>query len=198
MTSTHAYRQTGCLIVLLGMLSCSEPDSEISFDHSGLERLDINKLQPLADAGNADAQFALGMIYAAGDEIPQDLPQALIWLRRAAEQGHPQAQYEFASFYIREGSNQDLAEAVKWLRRSAEQGYPRAQLTLGMLYAAGQGVDQDMAEAYAWVSLAGQTGDEMAVKALRQITNVLRDDELARALELAADYQRRYKKSVKR
>ena len=195
-TTLHPYRQTGCLIVLLGALSCSESDPEI-IGGSDLERLDISQLQPLADAGDADAQFALGMIHTAGDDVPQDLTTALAWMRRAAEQNHLQAQYELGRFHTRQGPRQDFAEAVKWLRRSAERGYPRAQLTLGMLYAAGQGVEQDMAEAYAWVSLAEQAGDEMAGATIQQIADVLRDDELARAVTLAYDYQRRYRTSVK-
>ena len=44
-------------------------------------------LRPLADQGNADAQFNLGVIY----EVAQDYAEAVKWFRKAAEQGIPAA-----------------------------------------------------------------------------------------------------------
>jgi hypothetical protein len=43
----------------------------------------------IADAGNADAQYALGKLYL--DERFYDLQKAVTWLQRAASQGHPAA-----------------------------------------------------------------------------------------------------------
>jgi uncharacterized protein len=53
---------------------------------------------PLAEGGNADAQTMLGIIYEEGQGVSQDYAAAVTWYRRAADQGHPDAQ-----FYLRPG-----------------------------------------------------------------------------------------------
>jgi hypothetical protein len=42
-----------------------------------------------ANSGDASAQFELGKIYEAGGGVRQNLEQAAIWYRKAAEQGKP-------------------------------------------------------------------------------------------------------------
>lgn len=44
-------------------------------------------LRPLAEQGNAIAQFNLGMIFAKGLGAPQDYREAVKWYGKAAEQG---------------------------------------------------------------------------------------------------------------
>ena len=43
--------------------------------------------RPLAEQGNARAQFNLGLMYANGRGVPQDYAQAVKWYRLAADQG---------------------------------------------------------------------------------------------------------------
>ena len=53
-------------------------------------------------------------------------------LRKAAEQGNADAQYDFGVLYADgEGVPSDSAEAAKWYRKAAEQGHAQAQYTLG-------------------------------------------------------------------
>ena len=47
---------------------------------------------PLAEAGNATAQYNLGLLYDKGQGVPQDDQEALRWWRKAAEQGLAKAQ----------------------------------------------------------------------------------------------------------
>lgn len=49
-------------------------------------------LKPLAEKGNADAQYALGYMYYYGKGTPKNLKQAMIWMNKAAQQGQPLAQ----------------------------------------------------------------------------------------------------------
>jgi TPR repeat protein len=44
------------------------------------------------DEGNVYAQFNLGLLYSSGEGVPQDYVQALIWFRKAADQGDARAQ----------------------------------------------------------------------------------------------------------
>jgi TPR repeat protein len=47
--------------------------------------------RPLADRGDADAQFDLGVLYQNGQGVPQDYAAALNWYRKAADQGNADA-----------------------------------------------------------------------------------------------------------
>lgn len=49
--------------------------------------LRVDVLRQTANAGDAQAQYALGMLYLQGEDISEDRAQALVWLRRAAENG---------------------------------------------------------------------------------------------------------------
>ncbi|HUS98544.1 MAG TPA: sel1 repeat family protein, partial [Hyphomicrobiaceae bacterium] len=48
--------------------------------------------RPLAEQGNAAAQYRLGLIYANGRGMPQDNAEAVKWYGMAAEQGDAEAQ----------------------------------------------------------------------------------------------------------
>ena len=54
---------------------------------------------PLALAGDAAAQFNLGLLLHSGAGGKQDEKAALEWYRRAAENGHPLAQSYLAAGY---------------------------------------------------------------------------------------------------
>ena len=69
---------------------------------------------PLAEAGDADAQFAIGMLHEAGQGSSVDLTSAAKWYRRAAEEGHADAQLSLGSLYATgAGVTRDHTEAVE-------------------------------------------------------------------------------------
>ncbi|WP_419591592.1 tetratricopeptide repeat protein, partial [Thiolapillus sp.] len=75
----------------------------------------------------------LGVMYAEGQGVRQDLKEAVKWYRRAAEQGYALAQYNLGLMYANgRGVRQDFKEAVKWYQKAAEQGLPKAQVNLGL------------------------------------------------------------------
>jgi len=46
----------------------------------------LKEWRPLAEQGYSDAQFNLGVMYAKGEGVRKDYPEAAKWFRRAAEQ----------------------------------------------------------------------------------------------------------------
>lgn len=52
-----------------------------------------------AEHGDALAQNVMGMAYTYGLEVPQNHQMSLMWFRRAAEQGHPDAQFNLVRIY---------------------------------------------------------------------------------------------------
>ena len=111
--------------------------------------------QPLAQKGNAIAQYSLGTLYAEGNGVTQNDATAFMWFQRAANQGNAAAQYNVgASYAAGTGVEKSDADAIRWFRRAADQGMAFAQLNLGLLYAAGNGVAQDNVEALKWLEIA--------------------------------------------
>ena len=112
-------------------------------------------LRARAEAGEAQAQYNLGLKYGAYEDGPQDAAEAVRWYRLAAAQGHPQAQFALGVMYANgEGVSNDGAEAVRWYRRAAEQGDASAQNNLGVMYTNAEGVPQDNVEVHMWLNLA--------------------------------------------
>ena len=103
-----------------------------------------------------EAQKDLGLAYAIGQGVPQDLAQAAIWYKKAANQGDAEAQFNLGLFYLDESIFQaGTAESISWLTKAAKQGFDEAQFELGLLYSrGGNGVQEDTAEAFFWFELA--------------------------------------------
>ena len=76
--------------------------------------------RPLAEQGNAQAQYGLGFLYANGLGTPQDYGEAAAWFRKAAEQGNALAQGSLGLLYAKgQGVPRDDAESYKWLALGA-------------------------------------------------------------------------------
>ena len=115
-------------LTFLFLFSGSVFGDDLQDGWSAYERKDYKTahklLLPLAEQGDADAQFNLGLMYQKGHGVPQDHKEAVKWYRLAAEQGFIFAQEILGIIYSigMGGVSQDLKEAVKWLRLQAEQG----------------------------------------------------------------------------
>jgi len=77
-------------------------------------------LQTRADQGNAEAQFMLGALYAAGTVVDQDFVEAAMWFQRSAEQGFTQSFLPLANAYLEgNGVPQDYVSAHLWFNVAA-------------------------------------------------------------------------------
>ena len=146
-----------------------------------------------AEQGVATAQFSLGLMYANGEGVAQDLAEAVKWYRLAAEQGFARAQNNLGVMYdTGEGVLKNEAEAARWFRLAAEQGVATAQYGLGVMYDTGEGVLKDEAEAVRWYRLAAEQGFATAQSNLGVMYDngrgVLKDEaEAVRWYRLAAE-----------
>jgi TPR repeat protein len=102
-------------------------------------------LVPLAEKGDANAQYVLGIMYARGQGVEQSFYEAGKMYRLAAEQGHAGAQINLGSLFENCYGNGpcDTEEGADWYRRAADQGDAIGQHNLAVMYAAGEGVARD-------------------------------------------------------
>lgn len=56
----------------------------------------------------------------------QDPTKRIAYLKKAAELGNAEAQYQLGLCYYGRGTQEDEAQTVCWLRRAAEQGHAKA------------------------------------------------------------------------
>jgi len=158
----------------------TEPAIEIAL--TAVENKDYVKafslFVPLAEAGDAEAQHNLAMLYRTGKGTSKDLSASYAWFRRAAEQGISDAQYYLGHMYDGgEGVKQDPNYAYVWYRKAAEQGHGLAQINLGFLYANGIGVAQDIELAYLWFHVAAAQGYKTAFENKNLIEEALGKQE---------------------
>ena len=100
--------------------------------------------RPLAEQGDASAQYSLGVMYDHGQGVPRNYSEALAWFRKAAELGHAGAQYNLGVMYADgQGVDMDAKRAAEWYRKAADQGLASAQFDLGVCYQNGKGVKKN-------------------------------------------------------
>ena len=123
----------------------------------------LREWRPLAETGDARAQYYLGIMYTNGEGVPEDDRQAAFWFQKSARQGNAQSQYHLGILYANgTGVPEDDPQAVSWFRKSAEQGNTRAQFNLGVMYEFGEGVSEDDRQAVSWYRQAAEQGHARA------------------------------------
>lgn len=150
----------------------------------------LKEWRPLAEQGDANAQFNLGVLYGNGQGIPQNFQEALGWLRLAAEQGEAKSQHILGSMYQSgKGVPQDFQEAARWYRLAAEQGEARAQGLLGSRYFEGKGVPQDYVLAHMWFNLSAAQGAQLAAELRDAVAKHMTPAQIAEAQRLAREWK---------
>lgn len=166
------------------------------------EKLALAELVRRARAGNATAQFELGSRFNYGRSVPKNVPEALVWLRRAGLAGQPDAQRLLA---VKHFNGFDVAidqeEAFRWTQRLAEAGDAAGQMTLASMYANGEGVPRSLVRSYMWYDITSASAqvaakDDAAMAPLAVEAGTMREktgalllpDEEQEAQRLASDW----------
>ena len=83
----------------------------------------MKEWRPLAENGNARAQFLVALLYYDGKAVPQDYAEAKNWFEQSADRGYSRAQYNLGEMYATgQGVKRDYSQAYKWLSLCAASG----------------------------------------------------------------------------
>jgi TPR repeat protein len=147
-----------------------------------------------AEAGDADAQFALGVQYSSG--AGPDFVQAAEWYRKAADQNHTLAQFNLGIMFSKgQGVTHDDATAVMWITRSAEGGDAGAQFNLGTRHHRASlnklqpGASESRIEAFKWIHLATAQGYNDSNGSGSMITMRMTPEEFTEAKRRVASFR---------
>lgn len=143
-----------------------------------------------AEQGDCEAELFLGLHYRGGQfdlrtkkwdyRGARDAASAVLWLRRSAEHGNPDAQFELGRLYEEgDGVTPDYAVAAYWYLKAADHGPDlggagQGRNALATLYMKGNGVPKDYVEAYKWFALAGSK-DNLDLTSARMSRSQMRE-----------------------
>ncbi|MEM9621281.1 MAG: hypothetical protein AAF993_06505 [Pseudomonadota bacterium] len=138
-----------------------------------------------AQSSNQDphAQYLLATAFLDFDDPVPDPATAQIWLYKAADAGHAEAQYRlFTSL-----EDSDISGAIAWLQQAAQSGHPEANQRLAQFYHMGHHFQQDLTTAIRLYEQAMAQGSIDATNNLAWLLATSLNTELAdpeRAVEL--------------
>ncbi len=121
----------------------------------------VQYYQLLADRGDIQAQYGLGLLHyqgARGLNIQHD--KALHYFTRAAEAGNNYAMAYLGKLYLEGGAyvKQDNATALRYFKMAADKGNPIGQAGMGIVYFYGSGVEQNYNKALQYFQLSADQG----------------------------------------
>jgi uncharacterized protein len=126
-------RQAACIVHCLVIAISIYPLTSHAWDKDSLAQL-----QPLAEKGNAEAQYFVGMLYQLGiGGADRDLKQALLWFQKSAAANDPLGAYKLGCFYAGQFPDViaiDNENALRYKRIAADAGYSLAQSDVGTMY----------------------------------------------------------------
>ena len=157
------------------------------------ESADSTTAQRPAPLGGSSAvsNYELGMAYATGDTLEQDILKAFDHFTRSAQQGYAPAQYRLGVAYANgNGTGKDLTKAVEWYEKSARQGHTIAQRSLAVIYLDGQeSIEQNKPLALAWYNLLAETGNRMDIHRRDFLLQELSDEDIRQSREITTEIQ---------
>lgn len=139
--------------------------SALANDH---EAYGVPLLERLAEAGVAEAAYALGRYYL--EAKPPDAGRARPWLKLGASAGDANSRYLLGVLWASESQGASRpGRAAQYWRACAAQAHAMCQYSLGLLYMTGKGVEQDPARGRALIGRAAGQGYARAVEWVEQL-----------------------------
>lgn len=146
----------------------------------------VKEWRPVAERGDADAQFNMGQAYKLGRGAPLDLNAAKSWFEKAARSGHVQAQSNLGLILFQQGN---AAAAMPLIDKAARRDDARAQYVYGTALFNSDGVARDNVTAYAMMHRAAAQGLPAAKDSLAKMEPHISAADKTRALRIAGQLQ---------
>lgn len=137
----------------------------LSMPANANEAATFNAMIALANKGDAEAQYHVGMMYNNGIGTQRDIRQAFEWFQKATASNDPLGAYKLGCYYDGQGEGVvaiDINEALKYKLIAAKAGYALAQHDVALLYEK----KENFEEAMKWWKLAGDQGHPKSLYSL--------------------------------
>ena len=151
---------TGMSLGVVGTTLYADTASGMAAFKKGDYQTALRDWRAAAEAGSAEAQYDLGLLYARGLGVQRDLTVAQQWYEAAAAKGNTQAEFSLGQMYAKGwGVPRDEASALAWID-SADGSQSSTDFT--WMPIEGYGQEPDYAKAAYWYRLASDQGHSEA------------------------------------
>lgn len=124
--------------------------------------LGLQWLRKASGAGEAEANYWIGVSYVQGRGVKTDEGEGNRWFLKGAQMGDPLSQDQIGiNLAEGNGTQKSAGEAVDWFRKSAEQGYYGAACNLALHYLRGDGVAKDYVLGLMWGLIADRNAPDI-------------------------------------
>ena len=150
-------------------------------DLSREERVDAAvQMKRLAQAGDAHAQYLMGLLYRDGGLVIPDTERARYWMEQAASQNVPAAQYALGKLLLSDDPLvHDPDQGIRWLKAAAQNGNDYAAYALGKEYLSGRYVFKNTEKAADYLHQAAQEDNPWAQYLLGKLYLMDQDEHVA-------------------
>jgi TPR repeat protein len=130
----------------------------------------VELAKPLAEKGNADALFLLGVASESGQGTEQSREKALEYYRKASEAGHKESTYRRCLILLSGDNEKERAEARESLEKAAKDDPAVAGRFLGEAWLRGRlSKEPDYDKTVFWWSNAAAAGDAVSIQLLARL-----------------------------
>lgn len=145
-SQSHAPIEEGATTILCD--TNKEYDDAMQLYNKGQYSKAFPILEKLANSGNAEAMFRLGVCYYWNEGIERDKTNSSKckdWMLKAAKRGNSDAMYWLGAYLYENGVGvaKNKSKSVEWLGKAVEAKNHSAEITLGITYLAGESVGID-------------------------------------------------------
>lgn len=190
MSARRAIALAAILLSLATPAALADGNAGLKAYQAGDYATALQEFLPLAEAGQASAQAAVGQMYLDGLGVPKDPAQAAIWLEKAATGGNARARAQIGALYATgTGVPQDEMKASYWLLKAANQNVLQSQRFMAQRFFHGQGVPKDLAQSFLYAALAARQGDPEGQAMTEILAKQMTPEEKARAQALLQTWQ---------
>ena len=148
------------LWIFLGIFHCF---SALCAQQASGPSASVRELKSRAESGDLSAQMELSEFLLGASPSAESYDLALDWLRSAAAQDNPHAEFVFGYLcHHGHGVPQDYVQAAQYYQRAVVHGHRIASNNLAVLYQLGLGVPKDAAKAIELFRISAQRGNPTA------------------------------------
>ncbi len=181
------------ILLLLLLYGCQGQKGDLQKGIAAYQQSDYQtaliELEPLAEAGNAQAQFYVATLFLNGWGVDANLTTAFNYYKESAAQDYLESQHiTGAMYYLGWGTEKNHQKALKHFMPAAMAGDVDSQFHVGLIYFEGSAGEQDYVKAYRWFGVSAKQGKPLSVAFQAQAKEQLTEDELQESDIFIADF----------
>ncbi|MFI3227963.1 MAG: MobP3 family relaxase [Clostridia bacterium] len=142
----------------------------------------VEKMEKLAEDGNAFAQYFMGLEYQKSELVLPDVKKSAYYIELASQQNYPLAQFELGRLLLANDTEiRDISRGETWLEKSADLGNESAIKFLAHEYLTGENLEKSVDSAINLYKKLADSGDDFSQYMLGKL--LFSNDDVEQSME---------------